>query len=161
MATRYPNPKRVKIHRSYTVVEVAALFGNHKNTVRHWIKIGLPVADQLRPALILGRELALFLDTQRSKNKRKCKPGELFCCCCRTPKKPELGLMDFVPMTPDLGRVVALCPDCGKWMNQLVTMTKFPLKFPELHVTYTQAQERIGDTSNASVNSDFKRVSQP
>ena len=36
------NPRRVKIHRCYTVEEVAKLFGAHKNTVRGWLKAGLP-----------------------------------------------------------------------------------------------------------------------
>ena len=39
------NPRRVKIHRSYTVEEVAMLFRVHKNTVRAWLKIR-PPADR-------------------------------------------------------------------------------------------------------------------
>src|SRR6516162_8070923 len=34
------NPRRVKIHRTYTVEEAARLFGVHKNTVRTWLKTG-------------------------------------------------------------------------------------------------------------------------
>ena len=33
------NPRRVKVHRSYTVEEVAKLFRVHKNTVRDWLKV--------------------------------------------------------------------------------------------------------------------------
>ena len=32
------NPNRAKIHRNYTVGEVASLLNIHKNTVRAWIK---------------------------------------------------------------------------------------------------------------------------
>jgi len=32
------NPNLAKIHRNYTVEEVALLFSVHKNTVRSWVK---------------------------------------------------------------------------------------------------------------------------
>ena len=41
MRKRHPNPRLVKIHRNYTVEEIATLFGIHKNTVRDWVKAGL------------------------------------------------------------------------------------------------------------------------
>ncbi|MEO7863683.1 MAG: helix-turn-helix domain-containing protein, partial [Nitrospirales bacterium] len=42
MRTRHPNPRLVKIHRNYTVEEIANLFGIRRNTVREWVKRGLP-----------------------------------------------------------------------------------------------------------------------
>ncbi len=61
MAKRRPNYRQVKIHRSYSVEEIASLFGTHKNTVRAWVKAGLPTSDGKRPMLILGVDLAAFL----------------------------------------------------------------------------------------------------
>ena len=43
------NPRRVKVHRSYTVDEVARMFEAHKNTVRAWLRDGLKPIDQRRP----------------------------------------------------------------------------------------------------------------
>jgi len=43
-------------YRNYTVEEIAKLFGVHRNTVRQWVKQGLPTSDRKRPMLILGRE---------------------------------------------------------------------------------------------------------
>jgi hypothetical protein len=59
MARRF-NYRRVKIHRTYTVAEVAAL-GVHKHTVRRWIAAGLPTTDAKRPLLVNGAELRAFL----------------------------------------------------------------------------------------------------
>jgi hypothetical protein len=42
---RRPNGRRVKIHRTYTINEVAALLGVHKHRVRRWIAAGLPTTD--------------------------------------------------------------------------------------------------------------------
>ena len=83
MRKRHPNPRLAKIHRNYTVEEVASLFGIHRNTVREWVKRGLPTSDGRRPMLILGRDLVAFLSARRAKNKRTCPPGELYCVRCR------------------------------------------------------------------------------
>ena len=56
MAKR-PNPNLAKIHRCYTVEEVATLFGIHKNTVRKCVKDGLATNDDKRPMLIRGSDL--------------------------------------------------------------------------------------------------------
>jgi hypothetical protein len=60
MPKRRPNPKLVKIHRSYTVEEIGRIYGLHKNTVREWVKAGLPTCDSKCPMLILGREPTAF-----------------------------------------------------------------------------------------------------
>ena len=73
MRKRHPNHRRVKVHRSYTVEEIAGLFGIHKNTVRAWVKAGLPTCDNKRPVLILGRDLIAFLQARRAKNKQPCR----------------------------------------------------------------------------------------
>ena len=88
MKKRRPNYRRVKIHRNYTIEDIARLFGIHKNTVRHWIKEGLETINDKRPILILGPVLKEFLQIRRLKNKQTCKPDELYCLRCRTPKLP-------------------------------------------------------------------------
>lgn len=109
---RHPNYRRVKINRNYTVEEIARLFGIHKHTVRHWVKAGLPTCDERRPTLILGQDLTLFLQARREKNRRPCRPGEIYCVRCRSPKSPAGNMADYQPITDTLGNLMAICPDC-------------------------------------------------
>src|SRR5690242_16476386 len=74
MSRRRPNPRLVKIHRSYTVEEVARTLGTHKNTVRAWIRQGLPTIDRQRPALVHGLDLVRFLDSRRKDAKTPARP---------------------------------------------------------------------------------------
>src|SRR5271170_4234582 len=112
MRKRRPNHRLVKIHRSYTVEEVAVLFGTHKNTVRAWVKAGLPTCDSKRPMLILGRELAAYLQARRMKNRRPCQPGEIYCVRCRAPKRPAGDMADYQVITANLGNLIGICPAC-------------------------------------------------
>ena len=74
---RIHNPNKCKIHRSYTVVEVTELLDVHKRTVRNWIKKGLPTFKDIRPQLILGTDLKLFISNKRKENKHRCKPSNI------------------------------------------------------------------------------------
>src|SRR5712692_9441588 len=105
MRKRHPNYRHVKIHRSYTVDEVASLFRTHKNTVRAWLKAGLPTCDEKRPMLILGHDLSTFLQTRREKNKQRCRPGEMYCVKCRAPKYPAGFFFNDTAATERIGNL--------------------------------------------------------
>ena len=77
------NPRRVKIHRNYTVEEAAMLLGVHKNTVRIWFTSGLQPIDNRRPILILGRQLSSFLHARRNDKKQPCRAAQFYCVRCR------------------------------------------------------------------------------
>ena len=74
------NPNLAKMHRNYTVEEVASLFGVHKNSVRAWIKAGLPVCDARRPVLILGLDLRDY--RQGSGESASGDAGRTSCTAC-------------------------------------------------------------------------------
>ncbi len=137
------NPNLVKIHRNYTVEEAAALFPIHKNTVRGWIKDGLPVCDDKRPTLILGTELRLYLQGKRKVRKRTCKSFELYCMRCRAPKRPAGNMVDFLPGVSTSGRLVGLCPDCNGVMNRYASLTSLDKIKQELDVCVPKSQEHI------------------
>jgi Helix-turn-helix domain len=99
VGNRLPNPRLVKVHRSYSVEETARLLRVHKNTVRNWLKQGLASIDDRRPILILGRELSRFLHERRQKAKQSCGPGRIFCIACRAPKVPAGKMADCTAAT--------------------------------------------------------------
>ena len=157
MRKRHPNYRLVKIHRSYTVEEVAGLFGTHKHTVRRWIKSGLPTSDSKRPLLILGRELSGFLQKRRTKNKRPCGPGEIYCVRCRLPKRPAGEMAEFMSITSTLGNLAGICPDCDTMIHRRVSLPKLSLIRGTLNITFAEAHEQVSKCNKATVNSDFNR----
>ena len=156
MGKRNPNPRLAKIHRTYTVEEVATLCGVHRNTVRAWVKQGLPTNDDKRPMLILGRHLVIFLQTKREKDKRPCQPGEIYCMRCRMPKVPAGDMVDYKPTSDTRGNLIGICPDCETIMYRCISMTKLDQIRGHLDITLPQALRHIGESTQPSVNSDFR-----
>lgn len=157
MNTRRPNPRLVKIHRSYTVEEVARVLGKHKNTVRAWIEAGLRTCDSKRPTLILGSALREFLYTKRAAHKKSCGPGEMYCLRCRVPRKPALRMAEYKPVTATLGNLVGICPVCECLMYRRVSLPKIEGLRAELDITFEQAARHISETGRPSLNSDFSK----
>ena len=155
MRKRHPNPRLAKIHRNYTVDEVAQLFDVHRNTVREWVKRGLPTNDGKRPMLILGRELVAFLTVRRAKNKRPCLPGEIYCVRCRAPRAPAGEMVDYVPLTATLGNLVSICSACEAMMYRRVSLAKLEHVRGNLDITMPQALEHISESAQPTVNSDL------
>jgi excisionase family DNA binding protein len=155
MRKRRPNYRLVKIHRNYTVEEVARLFGVHKNTVRTWVKSGLPVCDLRRPTLIRGRELAAYLKARRTKNKRPCQPGEIYCVRCRASKHPAGSMAEYRPTTERLGNLIGICPDCEGMMYRRASKAKLPAIQAKLEVTFAQAGRQVSESDSPFVNRDF------
>ncbi len=156
MRKRYPNPRLVKIHRSYTVEEIAELFDKHKNTVRNWIKNGLATIDRERPMLILGVDLVEFLEELRTKNKQTCKPGELFCFRCRKPRKAGGNMAEYAPVNEKIGNLKAICPVCETLMNRRVSLAKIETVCGGIDITFPEELQHIVDSAKPSVNSDLR-----
>ena len=157
MAQRLPNPRRAKIHRSYTVEEVAQLYGVHRNTVRQWIKQGLPVCDDRRPVLVQGGELAVFLTRKRASNKHPCKAGEIYCVRCRAPQSPALGMADYEPLTSHHRQ--------SHWPMSDVRWDDVPPRQPRPArcrrgkpggPSHARTRNAYDESNDPSVNSDFK-----
>ncbi len=154
MRKRHHNHRLVKINRSYTVEEIAKLFNTHKNTVRRWVKEGLTTTDDKHPMLILGHVLTAFLQARRIKNKQSCKPGELYCVRCRAPRLPAGSMAEYGPVTEKFGNLTAICPDCHSIMNRRVSLAKIDQICNGMDIIYSDAVQRLRDSSQLTVNSD-------
>lgn len=155
LSKRRPNPRLVKIHRSYTVGEAARVCGVHKNTVRRWIKEGLECCDTRRPTLILGCVLRAFLEHKRAKHRRALKPGEIYCVKCRAAQRPDQGFVDLEPYTDKVGNLVGICPTCESLIYRRVSLAGYHKAVGELEVTLPEALRLLIEGDDPSLNGDF------
>jgi hypothetical protein len=160
MGYRHPNPRLAKVHRNYSVEEIARLFGIHKNTVRNWLKQGLQAIDHQRPMLILGRELSRFLHERRQKAKQSCGPGRIYCIACRAPKVPAGNMADCTPTSPSSGNLCGICPDCHRLIYRRVNLAKVDGVRGDLEITFRQPDPRIGESPIPTVNCDSGQKAQ-
>jgi len=119
------NPNKAKINRNYTVEEIANLYPVHKNTVRAWVKSGLPVCDNQKPMLILGADLREFLKSKNKKHKQKCKPHEMYCLRCKSPQKPAENMIDYEPISKTTGRLIGICSCCECVINKYISLANY------------------------------------
>ena len=157
MAAKRINPRLIKLHRPYSVEESALALGAHKNTVRGWIKSGLPVVDKSRPVLMLGQDLRHFLEAKRKAAKRPCLPGMFYCFKCRQPMPPALGLVEYTSFNATTGNLIALCDSCGRVMYRRARLDALPSKMPNLDVQIREAQPRLIERSEPSLNCDHQK----
>ena len=157
MTARRVNPNRVKLHRSYSVEELARCLGVHKNTVRHWQGKGLEPIDTTRPALFQGEAVRKFVRNRNSSRKSPCAPGTLYCVRCRSPQPPALGMADYIALRPGSGNLCAICETCEMIMYRRVREADIAKVFPGCSVQFAQGQSSLCGQTTPSLNCDFKR----
>ncbi len=148
------NPNLAKIHRSYTVGEVADLFKVHKNTVRNWLKRGLAVCDDRQPILILGSALREFVRAKKSRNKQKCRPWEFYCMRCRKPQNPAGEMAEYKAQSTTRGRLIALCPVCLSVMNKYASLTSLETIKEKLEIPLPMTQKQLNESNQPLLNCD-------
>lgn len=157
MSRNRPDRRRIKVHRSYTVDEVARTLGVAKGTVRRWLKSGLPPTDSRKPALIRGVDLAEFLKS-KAKVKQPCRLGECYCVKCRSPQKPDGAMAEYVILTTTSGNLRALCPTCGSWMHRRTSYSQLERIRAELDVTVVEPSPRLRDSCHPSTNDHLQEA---
>ncbi|MDC5854529.1 helix-turn-helix domain-containing protein [Vibrio europaeus] len=115
------NPNRIQIPRSYTVIGVSETLGVHPKTVRNWIRVGLPVADQRRPLLINGADLKSYLTQKRGAYMHRCELDEVYCFKCKQSKSPTIGSLQFIAKPAGMAQMTGGCEECGYQGNKYVS----------------------------------------
>lgn len=156
MPSRRVNPSRVKLHRSYSVEELARCLDVHKNTVRHWQGKGLEPIDRVRPLLFHGQAVRAFLESQNASRKQPCQPGTLYCFRCREPRKPALGMVDYIALKPASGNLRALCEVCEGTMHRRVREADIASVLPGCTVQFTEGPSSLIGKPRPSLNCDLK-----
>jgi hypothetical protein len=117
---------RVKANRNYTVEEAADVAGATPQTVRAWIKRGLPAMNGQRPVLILGSALKEFLARAEADRKRPLQVGEFFCLGCKSARAPALAMADYVALSANHGFLRAFCAVCEGPCTRVVSAAALP-----------------------------------
>ncbi len=154
MPARRFNPRLAKLHRAYSVPELASLLGAHPHTVRGWIKAGLPTVDCTRPVLIHGSEFQDWWATRRNATKRPLQPGQLYCLKCRAPKAPALGMVEYTAANLATGDLKAMCETCGTMMHRRARLAAIDAVMPGLDVQRREAPLRLSERTHPSLNCD-------
>jgi hypothetical protein len=155
------DPRRAKLHRSYSVEETARLFNVHRNTVRAWMKAGLPAIDDRKPAMVRGADLRQFLEARRKAARRPCAPGTLYCFGCRQARAPALGMADYMAGEGGAGNLKALCEVCGTVMHRRARPDALDTILPEITVRIMGAVGRIAERPPPSLNCAETRPETP
>jgi hypothetical protein len=153
------NPRLIRRDYSYTIQEIAALFGLHKNAVSRWFKDGLRSIDGVRPLLVHGSDLMTFLDERKRRRRVTCKREEIYCFRCRAPRRPLGMKVDVLPRNPKIITIVALCETCEGPMRKSASVRDGQL-YRQLFITSTPAALHLNETPEPSVKCDLKGEAQ-
>ena len=153
------NVRRISGDRSYSVQDVVQALGIHPNTVRAWIKLGLPKTEERRPWLVHGRALIRFLTDRQKGRKIPCADDEFYCVKCRAPKRPRETIADVTVLNEKKLMLSGQCPDCCTQMNRigsLARLDEYRLRF----CIQTVHDERLRVRCTPFVGCDFERAEQ-
>ena len=117
------DPRRVKIHRSYTVEEVARLF---TKSTRTQCGIGRSRPASRRPSPAdphPGRQARGYLHARRRLNRQRCATGELYLLQVqKAPGAPLAGTAEYLPSRDRIGQSTGVCAHCGTRMYRRVSL---------------------------------------
>lgn len=158
MSQRF-NTNRIRKQYSYSIQEICDLLGVHKNTVREWLRHGLPKTDKQKPYLIFGNDLRLFLNERQTSRLRKCRLDEFYCLSCRTQKKSFGNLVDLKIRNTKTVMVSGLCESCETSLHKVQSVKTLEKVFETFDIPKQQQEHIIGSLTR-SLNCDLRKDEQ-
>lgn len=151
------------MNMQYDVQDAAEALGVTPQTVRLWIKDGLPTLNSSRPILIMGFHLRDYIENRFKKTKHKLALGEFYCMRCRVARKPFGMMADYVPLNAQRGRLEALCGVCDARCSRLATEASLLALSKALDITRPSEieQETKGGGVGKSLACFGQETSQP
>ncbi|MCD8498103.1 MAG: helix-turn-helix domain-containing protein [Alphaproteobacteria bacterium] len=123
--------RRIKDNYTYTVEQIADLFGINVNTVRRWIsEEGLKRLPMTRPHLVHSSDLKRFLERKQKSRKKPCAEHELFCCKCQMPRSPKLDTGSLILNPNNTVLFGARCSVCDTKIHKAVKGEKWDENHP-------------------------------
>ena len=155
---RLATGRGIRARWAYDVAEVAVACGVHRNTVRQWIKDGLPVVSTGKPYLVRGSDLKEFLRDRNARRKQPCANGFIYCLPCHAPKRPAGGMVDFEQTSETSGTLIGICPDCERVIRRHESLAKLDEVAAglEVNVLKAGAEETLSNATTSPVNCDFR-----
>jgi hypothetical protein len=150
------NPRRARVGQSYTVQDIAELYGIHKNAILRWVKDGLPIIDKQKPYLIHGGDLREYLQKKRAARKQKCRPDEFYCCKCRVPRRAWENVADIHIRNASKLSLSSLCAVCSTPVFRAGAVKKLP-EYQKIFSIQTIQQASITVCNNPIVNSEMRK----
>ena len=123
----------IKSRRSYSIGEIASLWGIDRKTCHRWLKNeGLLVIEKnVRPLLVMGADLANFIKERGAKRKAVLKEDEFFCMKCHRPVKAKIGSEKVIKTGKKIGKnnleqikKIGICEVCGTKLNRFLKCRK-------------------------------------
>jgi hypothetical protein len=156
------NLNRLRLHRSYTTTELADVLKVHRRTVQEWRKVGmLPIDENERPLLFLGKTAREFLRARLVARKCKLRPNEIYCLHCGRGVAPEAASVEVEVTDRRISQAVQAVVIRGRCT---ICQAKI-VRFSSTNAVYQtpfwmrmrRPDKRLIGTSSPSLNTDSKQ----
>lgn len=123
------NPRLIKAKKSYSISDIASLFGINRKTCHRWLKDeDLKVIERnVNPLLVMGSDLINFIKKKKAKRKVALMEDEFFCMKCRKAVKAKRGSEKIIKTGKRIGKAnleqlkkIGACEVCETKVNRFL-----------------------------------------